>query len=58
MATQLLAKFEENSSTAKIRSKVRGGQVEDSPISEGTVTPDSFSCPRGSTWIYFLHDGK
>lgn len=34
MATQLLAKFEENSSTAKIRSKVRGGQVEDSPISD------------------------
>lgn len=58
MATQLLAKFEENSSTAKIRSKVRGGQVEDSPIPEGTVTPDSFSCPRGSTWIYFLHDSK
>lgn len=34
MATQLLAKFEENSSTAQIRSKVRDGQFED-----GTVTP-------------------
>lgn len=34
MATQLLAKFEENSSTAQMRSKVRDGQFED-----GTVTP-------------------
>lgn len=30
MATQLLAKFEENSSTAQMRSKVRDGQPQES----------------------------